>query len=109
MLKSSPMFPALLRDKKFDFSEEQRSRPFQPNLNLKQIGRPDGNPERPRMQISDGGNLHVFVLRRNGVATAITSSTGFGDGDHVEWQIHWWQLLPSNPRTLGLHSTFRRV
>jgi hypothetical protein len=52
-------------------------------LARKKFGRPDGNPERPINQITDGGNLPVFVLRRNGVAAAITSINGSGDGAHV--------------------------
>jgi hypothetical protein len=53
-------------------------------VTTKSNGRPEGIPKRPNFTIDDGGNLPVFVLRRNGVATAITSSNSLGDGDDAQ-------------------------
>jgi hypothetical protein len=47
----------------------------------KKIGRPACTSEAAKIEIIDGGNLAVFVPRRNRSATAIPCFNSFGDGD----------------------------
>ena len=48
----------------------------------KKIGHQDCRSEAPKIEIIDGGNIAVFVPRRNCSATAIPCFSSFGDGDH---------------------------
>jgi len=52
---------------------------------IKKIGRQDCRSEAPKIEIVDGGNIVVFVPRRNRSATAIPCFNSFGDG-HLDFR-----------------------
>ena len=75
---------ALLSDVEFSAQRAEGEEGSVSTTPIKKIGRQDCRSEAPKSEIVDGGNVLVFVPRRNCSATAIPCFNSFGDG-HLEF------------------------